>query len=99
MAYYGNILEEELKNKVAQDLFEGFDTTQIIGRIDFCVSWREEGDENCCSSRGALSVASWRCPQGTRKSPEHWLHGAQDHWQPQKKSLDTTSVGRWQKAV
>lgn len=36
MAYYGNILEEELKNKVAQDLFEGFDTTQIIGRIDFC---------------------------------------------------------------
>ena len=26
MAYYGNILEEELKNKVAQDLFEGFDT-------------------------------------------------------------------------
>ena len=38
MAYYGNILEEELKNKVAQDLFEGFDTTQIIGRIDFCVS-------------------------------------------------------------
>ena len=38
MAYYGNILEEELKNKVAQDLFEGFDTTQIIGRVDFCVS-------------------------------------------------------------
>lgn len=38
MAYYGNILEEELKNKVAQDLFGGFDTTQIIGRIDFCVS-------------------------------------------------------------
>jgi len=38
MAYYGNILEEELKNKVAYDLFSGFDTTQIIGRIDFCVS-------------------------------------------------------------
>lgn len=38
MAYYGNILEEELKNKIAQDLFEGFDTTQIIGRVDFCVS-------------------------------------------------------------
>lgn len=37
-SYYGNILEEELKNKVAQDLFEGFDTTQIIGRVDFCVS-------------------------------------------------------------
>ena len=38
MAYYGNILEEELKNKVAHDLFDGFDTTQIIGRVDFCVS-------------------------------------------------------------
>lgn len=38
MSYYGNILEEELKNKVAQDLFAGFDTTQIIGRVDFCVS-------------------------------------------------------------
>ncbi len=38
MSYYGNILEEELKNKVAHDLFDGFDTTQIIGRIDFCVS-------------------------------------------------------------
>ena len=38
MAYYGNILEEELKNKVAYDLFSGFDTTQIIGRVDFCVS-------------------------------------------------------------
>lgn len=38
MSYYGNILEEELKNKVAHDLFNEFDTTQIIGRIDFCVS-------------------------------------------------------------
>ena len=38
MAYYGNIQEEELKNKVAHDLFDGFDTTKIIGRIDFCVS-------------------------------------------------------------
>lgn len=37
-SYYGNILEEELKNKVAQDLFPQFDTTQIIGRVDFCVS-------------------------------------------------------------
>lgn len=37
-SYYGNILEEELKNKVAKDLFLDFDTTQIIGRVDFCVS-------------------------------------------------------------
>ncbi len=37
MAYYGNILEEELKNKVAESFFSMFDTTQIVGRIDFCV--------------------------------------------------------------
>lgn len=37
-SYYGNILEEELKNKVAADFFSKFDCTQIIGRIDFCVS-------------------------------------------------------------
>ena len=33
-----NLGEEELKNKVAKDLFFDFDTTQIIGRVDFCVS-------------------------------------------------------------
>lgn len=38
MSYYGNILEEELKLKVARDLFPRFDTTQIIGRVDFCVA-------------------------------------------------------------
>ena len=32
---YNNIREEELKNKVATDWFAGFDTTQIIGNIDF----------------------------------------------------------------
>ena len=32
---YNNIREEELKNKVATDWFTGFDTTQIIGNIDF----------------------------------------------------------------
>jgi hypothetical protein len=36
--HYGNIFEKELKNKVAQDYFEDFDTTRIIGKIDFCVS-------------------------------------------------------------
>lgn len=30
--------EEELKNKVAQDFFSGYDTTKIIGNIDFCVA-------------------------------------------------------------
>ena len=32
------IREEELKNKVAADWFPNFDTTQIIGNVDFCVS-------------------------------------------------------------
>jgi len=35
---YPSILEEELKNKVAQDYFAIFDCTAIIGKIDFCVS-------------------------------------------------------------
>jgi hypothetical protein len=35
---YANIREEELKNKVSQDYFTDFDTTKIIGNIDFCVS-------------------------------------------------------------
>ena len=38
MAFYGNILEEELKNKVAHDYFSEFDTTQIVGKIDFCIA-------------------------------------------------------------
>lgn len=36
--YYGNILEEELKNKVGKEWFARYDTTQIIGKIDFCVA-------------------------------------------------------------
>lgn len=39
MAYYSKtIQEEELKNKVAKDWFQRYDTTQIVGKIDFCVS-------------------------------------------------------------
>ena len=34
---YKNIREEELKNKVAADWFFDFDTTEIIGNIDFTV--------------------------------------------------------------
>ena len=34
---YVNMREEEVKNKVAVDWFLGFDTTQIIGNIDFSV--------------------------------------------------------------
>ena len=34
---YQNIREEELKNRVRQDIFAKFDCTRIIGNIDFCV--------------------------------------------------------------
>lgn len=34
---YKNIREEELKNKVGADWFKLFDTTEIIGNIDFTV--------------------------------------------------------------
>lgn len=34
---YNKIREEELKNKVGQDWFRDFDTTEIIGNIDFSV--------------------------------------------------------------
>jgi len=35
---YSNIREEELKNKVWQDFFANFDTTEIVWNIDFCVT-------------------------------------------------------------
>jgi hypothetical protein len=35
--YAANILEEELKNKVAEDFFSKFDHTAIMGKIDFAV--------------------------------------------------------------
>ena len=34
---YKNIREEELKNKVSADWFTTFDTTEILGNIDFTV--------------------------------------------------------------
>lgn len=41
--YYKNIREEELKNKVGEDWFKNFDTTEIIGNIDFSV-FSSQGD-------------------------------------------------------
>lgn len=38
MAYPHNIREEELKNHIAQDWFSAYDTTHIIGDIDFSVA-------------------------------------------------------------
>ncbi len=39
---YQNIREEELKNKVGQDFFSDFDTTKIVGNIDFCVTFKNK---------------------------------------------------------
>lgn len=38
MAYSNFLREEELKNKVAADYFKQYDTTKIIGNIDFCIA-------------------------------------------------------------
>ncbi len=38
MSYEITIREEELKNKVAEDYFGSYDTTKIIGNVDFCVA-------------------------------------------------------------
>lgn len=42
---YGNIQEEELKNKVARDYFADYDSTQIIGKIDFCIAVPQDESE------------------------------------------------------
>ena len=42
---YRGIQEEELKNKVAHDYFADYDSTQIIGKIDFCIAVPQEGTE------------------------------------------------------
>ena len=40
--YPQNMPEEELKNTIAHDFFKGFETAQILGKIDFCVSYRSK---------------------------------------------------------
>ena len=43
---YTNMQEEELKNKVAHDYFADYDSTRIIGKIDFCVAMpRNEAEQ------------------------------------------------------
>lgn len=44
MAYSNLIREEELKNKIASDFFSSYDTTQILGDVDFCVAQPTEND-------------------------------------------------------
>lgn len=44
-SFYGNIREEELKNKVAADWFAAYDSTQVIGNIDFAVAVPTHGPQ------------------------------------------------------
>ena len=44
-SFYSNIQEEELKNKVAADWFATYDSTQIIGNIDFAVAVPTHGPQ------------------------------------------------------
>ena len=43
MAYDPKLKEEEIKNKVAADLFPSFDCSRILGNVDFCVQPKGEG--------------------------------------------------------
>ncbi|MBO8439265.1 MAG: hypothetical protein IAC51_01285 [bacterium] len=45
MPYSSAIQEEELKNKVAHDYFSDYDTTEIKGKIDFCIAIPQDGQE------------------------------------------------------
>ena len=43
MAYDSRLREEEIKNKVASDVFGAFDCTRIFGSVDFCVAVKVDG--------------------------------------------------------
>ena len=43
MAYDPKLKEEEIKNRVAADLFPSFNCSRILGNIDFCVQPKDEG--------------------------------------------------------
>lgn len=45
MSYNIQLREEELKNKIAKDYFWIYDTTKIIGNIDFCVAMHQSKKE------------------------------------------------------
>ncbi len=42
---YKNIREEELKNKVAKDYFWIYDSTKIVGNVDFCICMHQSEKE------------------------------------------------------
>ena len=38
MPYSNSLREEEIKNKLSADYFGSYDSTQIIGNIDYCIA-------------------------------------------------------------
>ena len=38
MSYRNDLLEEEIKNRLRNDFFQGYDSNAILGKIDFAVS-------------------------------------------------------------
>ena len=45
MAYDPKLKEEEIKNKVAADVFGDYDCTRILGAVDFCVAPKTSGPQ------------------------------------------------------
>lgn len=43
MAYGKTLKEEEIKNRVAADLFPAYDCNRILGNVDFCVQPKNQG--------------------------------------------------------
>lgn len=43
MPYDPSIPEEELKSRVARDVFSALDCVRIFGKVDFCVSPKVDG--------------------------------------------------------
>ncbi|MDD6181131.1 MAG: hypothetical protein PUB01_03545 [Desulfovibrionaceae bacterium] len=61
MAYSNYIKEEELKNKVANDFFNNFDHTKIIGNIDFCIAAQRQHDNELHSFLWAEAKKGNKC--------------------------------------
>jgi hypothetical protein len=53
---YKNIREEELKNKVGADWFASFDTTEIVGNIDFTVFPKQDNNPSLIKSTKSVCL-------------------------------------------
>ena len=57
-SFYNNILEAELKNKVAADWFAAYDSTPVIGNIDFAVAVPTHGPHRDSSPKLPIDLGS-----------------------------------------